>query len=226
MSEGRRIKVLVAKPGLDGHDVGAKVVARALVDAGFEVIYSGLHQSPEAIAAAARDEDVDVIGLSVLSGSHVPLCRALKALMDENGLGDKLWIVGGNIPRQDREALPWMAQFTRDPLPKRVVWRQDDVTHARFYWLAVDEENRRKGTDVIADRAKQRVTVTAKGIKKLTVLLSDRMLNLDAPVVVVSGDRELFKGLVPRTIANLVRTLGERGDPDLVFGGRVTVDLP
>ena len=105
MSEGRRIKVLVAKPGLDGHDVGAKVVARALADAGFEVIYSGLHQSPEAIAAAARDEDVDVIGLSVLSGSHVPLCQALKALMDENGLGDKLWIVGGNIPRQDREAL-------------------------------------------------------------------------------------------------------------------------
>ena len=73
MSEGRRAKLLVGKPGLDGHDVGAKVVARALADAGFEVIYSGLHQSPEAIAAAARDEDVDVIGLSVLSGSHVPL---------------------------------------------------------------------------------------------------------------------------------------------------------
>jgi methylmalonyl-CoA mutase C-terminal domain/subunit len=105
LNAGRRIKVLVAKPGLDGHDVGAKVVARSLADAGFEVIYSGLHQAPEEIAAAARDEDVDVIGLSVLSGSHVPLCKALKALMDENGLGGKLWIVGGNIPRQDRQAL-------------------------------------------------------------------------------------------------------------------------
>jgi methylmalonyl-CoA mutase C-terminal domain/subunit len=105
LNAGRRIKVLVAKPGLDGHDVGAKVVARSLADAGFEVIYSGLHQAPEEIAAAARDEDVDVIGLSVLSGSHVPLCKALKVLMDENGLGGKLWIVGGNIPRQDRQAL-------------------------------------------------------------------------------------------------------------------------
>jgi methylmalonyl-CoA mutase C-terminal domain/subunit len=105
LNAGRRIKVLVAKPGLDGHDVGAKVVARSLADAGFEVIYSGLHQAPEEIAAAARDEDVDVIGLSVLSGSHVPLCKALKALMDENGLDGKLWIVGGNIPRQDRQAL-------------------------------------------------------------------------------------------------------------------------
>ncbi len=101
----RKIKVLVAKPGLDGHDVGAKVVARALADAGFEVIYSGLHQTPESIARAARDEDVDVIGLSVLSGSHVPLCERLKGLLEDYGLGDKLWIVGGNIPRGDREAL-------------------------------------------------------------------------------------------------------------------------
>lgn len=101
----RKIKVLVAKPGLDGHDVGAKVVVRALADAGFEVIYSGLHQTPESIAQAARDEDVDVIGLSILSGSHVPLCERLKGLLDDYGLDDKLWIVGGNIPRGDREAL-------------------------------------------------------------------------------------------------------------------------
>ena len=101
----RKIKVLVAKPGLDGHDVGAKVVVRALADAGFEVIYSGLHQTPESIAAAARDEDVDVIGLSVLSGSHMPLCKRLKGLLADYGIGDKLWIVGGNIPRGDHEAL-------------------------------------------------------------------------------------------------------------------------
>ncbi len=101
----RKIRVLVAKPGLDGHDVGAKVVVRALVDAGFEVIYTGLRQSPEAIAAAARDEDVDVIALSILSGSHIPICERLKILLGEYGLGEKLWIIGGNVPEQDHETL-------------------------------------------------------------------------------------------------------------------------
>lgn len=104
MSE-RPIRVLVAKPGLDGHDVGAKVVARALVDAGFEVIYSGLHQTPETIANAAQEEDVDVVGLSVLSGSHIPLCTKLRELLIEKGLEDRLWMIGGNIPESDREAL-------------------------------------------------------------------------------------------------------------------------
>lgn len=104
MSE-KRIRVLIAKPGLDGHDVGAKVVARALMDAGFEVIYTGLKKSAEEIARAASQEDVDVIGLSVLSGSHLPLCRKLRAKLDEEQIGDKLWIVGGNIPRNDHEEL-------------------------------------------------------------------------------------------------------------------------
>lgn len=101
----RKIRVLVAKPGLDGHDVGAKVVVRALVDAGFEVIYTGLRQSPEAIAAAARDEDVDVVALSILSGSHIPICERLKILLDEYGLGKRLWIIGGNVPEQDHQTL-------------------------------------------------------------------------------------------------------------------------
>ena len=101
----RNIRVLVAKPGLDGHDVGAKVVVRALVDAGFEVIYTGLRQSPEAIAEASRDEDVDVIALSILSGSHIPICQRLKVLLDEYGLGEKLWIIGGNVPDQDHDTL-------------------------------------------------------------------------------------------------------------------------
>jgi methylmalonyl-CoA mutase C-terminal domain/subunit len=101
----RKIRILIAKPGLDGHDVGAKVVVRALLDAGFEVIYTGLRKTPEEIAAQALEEDVDVVGLSMLSGSHMPLCRRLRDLLMENGLGDKLWMVGGNIPAQDREAL-------------------------------------------------------------------------------------------------------------------------
>ena len=101
----KKVRILVAKPGLDGHDVGAKVVVRALVDAGFEVIYTGLRQSPEMIANAAREEDVDVIALSILSGSHIPICERLAELLDEYGLGDCLWIIGGNVPSQDHDAL-------------------------------------------------------------------------------------------------------------------------
>lgn len=101
----RRIKVLLAKPGLDGHDVGAKVVVQALMEAGFDVIYTGLRQTPDAIAAAAAEARVDVIGLSILSGAHIPLCRRIRELLQEKGLYDKLWIVGGNIPEEDRMVL-------------------------------------------------------------------------------------------------------------------------
>lgn len=105
MSGARRIRVLLAKAGLDGHDVGAKVVARGLMDAGMEVIYTGLRQTPEAIARAAADEDVDVIALSSMAGSHLPICRKLKPLLEEAGLADKLWVIGGNLPACDHEAL-------------------------------------------------------------------------------------------------------------------------
>jgi len=95
-------KILVAKPGLDGHDVGAKVVVRALMEAGFDVVYSGLRKTPEQIVTQAKQEDVDVIGLSILSGSHMPLCRKMRELMVDAGLENKLWVVGGNIPEADR----------------------------------------------------------------------------------------------------------------------------
>ena len=101
----RRIKVLLAKPGLDGHDRGAKVVVRAMMDAGFEVIYTGLRQTPEAVARMAMEEDVDVISLSSMAGSHLPFCRKLKPLLEQNGLSDKLWVIGGNLPAQDHDAL-------------------------------------------------------------------------------------------------------------------------
>lgn len=101
----RPIKVLIAKAGLDGHDQGAKTVVRALMDAGMEVLYTGLRQSPENIARAARDEDVDVIGLSILSGAHQPLCEKFASLRKEYGLEDKMWLVGGNIPAEDDDAL-------------------------------------------------------------------------------------------------------------------------
>ena len=105
MTADRRIRIVVAKPGLDGHDVGAKVVVRALMDAGFEVIYTGLRQPPEAVARIALDEDVDVIALSSMAGSHVPFCRKLKPLLEQAGLTDKLWVIGGNLPKQDHDTL-------------------------------------------------------------------------------------------------------------------------
>ena len=101
----RPIRVVVAKPGLDGHDRGAKVVVRALMDAGFEVIYTGLRQTPESITRIALDEDVDVIALSSMAGSHLHFCTQLKARLEEAGLSDKLWIIGGNLPAQDEPRL-------------------------------------------------------------------------------------------------------------------------
>jgi len=101
----RKIRVLVAKPGLDGHDRGAKVVALALRDSGMEVIYTGLHQTPEMIVAAAVQEDVDVIGLSVHSGAHMPLFRKLMELLHEQKMDDVLVTGGGIIPPEDVAAL-------------------------------------------------------------------------------------------------------------------------
>ena len=97
----RKIRVLVAKPGLDGHDRGAKVIARALRDAGMEVIYTGLRQTPEMIASAALQEDVDAVGISILSGAHNTLCPRIVNLLRENGMDDTLVLVGGIVPQED-----------------------------------------------------------------------------------------------------------------------------
>ena len=101
----KKIRVLIAKPGLDGHDRGAKVVARALRDAGMEVIYTGLRQTPEMIVEAALQEDVDVVGLSILSGAHMTLLPRIVNLLKENGLDDVLILAGGIIPDEDVPAL-------------------------------------------------------------------------------------------------------------------------
>lgn len=97
----RKIRVLVAKPGLDGHDRGAKIIARALRDAGMEVIYTGLRQTPEMIAAAALQEDVDAVGISILSGAHNTLCPRIVNLLRERGMDDCLVLVGGIVPNED-----------------------------------------------------------------------------------------------------------------------------
>jgi methylmalonyl-CoA mutase C-terminal domain/subunit len=104
----RTIRVVIAKPGLDGHDRGAKVIARALRDAGMEVIYTGLRQTPEMIVAAALQEDADVIGLSILSGAHMHICPKVMSLLKEKGLEHVKVVVGGIIPDVDRAKLQAM----------------------------------------------------------------------------------------------------------------------
>ena len=105
MSKTGKIRILVAKPGLDGHDRGAKVVARGLRDAGFEVIYTGLHQTPEMIARASLDEDVDAVGVSIMSGAHLTLMPRIVELLRAQGQGDVVVFGGGIIPEDDRARL-------------------------------------------------------------------------------------------------------------------------
>ncbi|MBW2009182.1 MAG: cobalamin B12-binding domain-containing protein [Deltaproteobacteria bacterium] len=104
----RKIRILMAKPGLDGHDRGAKVIARTFLDAGMEVIYTGLHQNPAQIVNAAVQEDVDVIALSILSGAHMGICRKIIRGLRDAGAGDKILIVGGTIVEEDIEPLKQM----------------------------------------------------------------------------------------------------------------------
>jgi methylmalonyl-CoA mutase C-terminal domain/subunit len=101
----RKIRVVIAKPGLDGHDRGAKIIARALRDAGMEVIYTGLHQTPEQIVETAVQEDADAVGISILSGAHMTLVPRILELLRENEAEDVLVVVGGTIPREDAEEL-------------------------------------------------------------------------------------------------------------------------
>lgn len=105
MTTQRKTRVLLAKLGLDGHDVGAKIIARALTDAGCDVTYTGLRKSPEHVVRQAAELNVDVLGLSLLSGAHLPLCARMKPLLADAGLDGIVWIVGGVIPEQDVDAL-------------------------------------------------------------------------------------------------------------------------
>ena len=128
---GRRIRILVAKPGLDGHDRGARVIARAFRDAGFEVVYTGLHQTPEQIVAAALQEDVDLIGLSVLSGAHMYLFKRVLDLLKANKADDVMVIGGGIIPEEDIPKLKKLGIremfLPGSSLDKIVGWVRDNV---------------------------------------------------------------------------------------------------
>jgi hypothetical protein len=130
------------------------------------------------------------------------------------------------LDREDAAALAWMAEFVRNPVPNRVIWKQDDVTHDRFYWLAVDADQQKAGAEVVASYNGQQVDVHSSDVKQLRVRLDDRMLDLDQTVTIMAGDKEVFTGAVPRTIATIAKTLAERCDPAAMFCGEVEVTLP
>jgi len=126
---------------------------------------------------------------------------------------------------EDAVAVPWMAEFTRDPVPKKIVWLQDDVPHERFYWLAVPPEEAQTATRVVAEADGQAIALEVDGIQTLKVRLSDALVDLDQPVTITAGAASLFSGPVSRTIGVIATTLEERGDPALVFSGEVEVTL-
>ncbi len=128
---GRKVRILIGKPGLDGHDRGAKIVARALRDAGFEVIYTGLHRTPEEIVKAAIEEDVDAIGLSILSGAHNYLFKRVIELLKEKGADDIVVFGGGIIPKEDIEGLKEMGVkeiFTPGTFTEDIIrWVREEI---------------------------------------------------------------------------------------------------
>ena len=136
MQGERTVKILIGKPGLDGHDVGARIVVRALMEAGFDVVDTGLKKTPEEIVRRAVEERVDVLGLSILSGSHLPLCQDVRDLLADAGLQDVLWVVGGNIPKHDYpalEALGVAAVFGVGSSPRDIVDFVRERTSRSFF---------------------------------------------------------------------------------------------
>jgi dienelactone hydrolase len=126
---------------------------------------------------------------------------------------------------EDRKAIPWMEKYTRNPLPEKIVWRQDDRLHLRQFWLGVPKEVAAAGQEITAERKGQTFTLSSATAKTITVMLNDALADLDQPVI-KSADKELFSGKPTRTIATLAKTLSERGDPDLIFPATQTVTLP
>ena len=128
--------------------------------------------------------------------------------------------------RDDAVAVPWMSEFTRDPFPTKVVWVQFGVKHDRFYWLAVDEENQITGAKVIAERDGQNVSIeSAEGLSKLKIRFNDEMVDLDQPITITMGEKQLFSGKLERNIKTLAETIVDRGDPKAVYSAEIEVTL-
>lgn len=154
----------------------------------------------------------------------------LAELREQDPQGYEHWVKiypqhGHWMQREDAVAVPWMAKYTRNPFPDKVVWHQSGRTHNRFYWLAVDDDQKRGGTTVVARREGQRIIIESCDVDRLRIRLNDAMLDLDQPVVVEYDGKQLFSGRVKRTIATVAQTLEERGDPASVYCAEVVVTI-
>ncbi len=129
------------------------------------------------------------------------------------------------MDRQDRKAIPWMEKFSRNPLPTRIVWRQDDVTHDQFYWLAIPPNSAKQGQELRADREANTINLKTADVPAVIVRLNDNMVDLDKAVTIRTDRKVLFTGAAPRTIHTLAQTLSERGDPRLVFSAQILVKI-
>jgi hypothetical protein len=185
----------------------------------------GLRNLPFAIHVGANDGGYGRNRIAAEWGQKLDaLARA-----DEGGYVHVVKLHAGKghwMDREDAEAVPWMAQYTRDPNPKKIVWRQSGTTHDRFYWLAVPPGTAKGGAEVAVTLAGQTLTIdSAKGVERLLIRLNDSMLDLDKPVTIVSGGQKLYDDKPPRTIATLAKTLAERGDPAAVYPAEIEVRL-
>lgn len=130
------------------------------------------------------------------------------------------------MDREDAAAIPWMAKYRRKPLPAKIVWKQDNVTHSRFYWLAVDDHNKKARAEIVATRQGQHFAVESKQIDRVTIRFNDELVDFDKPVSITWGSMQLYEGRLHRTIAVIAKSLDERFDPDLVFSCELSVNLP
>jgi len=130
------------------------------------------------------------------------------------------------MDRQDAAAIPWMAKFRRDPFPKRIVWKQDDVQHRRFYWLATSKDAMEDRAEVVAERRENVVVLRTSGVKRLTIYANDTMFNLDEPLTLQFGNSQVFHSQIPRTISVLSETLQEYGDPRSAYSAEVSIGVP
>lgn len=182
----------------------------------------GLRNLPFTIHVGALDDGYDRNKRAVEFGEK------LAALQKADPKGYVHWVHlhegrGHWMNLEDREAIPWMEKHTRNPAPDKIVWHQSGVTHDRFYWLAVPKGDAKGGQDVVAERSGQNITVTAKSNPTVTVLLNDRVVDMDQPVTITWNGKAMEPRRVDRTLANIRRTLEERSDPVMTFSGQIVI---
>jgi hypothetical protein len=185
----------------------------------------GLRNLPFALQVGANDDGYKRNAVASRWEKH------LADLRRQDPGGYEHWVriregKGHWMDREDAEALPWMAKFTRQPWPERVVWKQDDVVRGQLYWLAADPAQLGQRAEIRASRDGQRIDVESADARQVTILLRDDFIDLERPVVITSRGRTVHEGVVPRTFRGLAESLAARGDPRLMFCGRVTVTLP